>query len=153
MCNREILSRRIDWSFPRSSTTIRGRSPGGGRTNPPPLTVRVMRNALTGRGLSNKHFLWRLALLNPTHPEAVAGGANGAMAPPKRPEGGPTYLLPPPPKHQAGPSETRRALWARQVERTHLTILAHNMIHLRHKQTLIRTEKGPQGAQKGPLKR
>ena len=25
---------------------------GGGRTNPPPLTVRVMRNALTGRGLN-----------------------------------------------------------------------------------------------------
>ena len=36
MCNREISSRRIDWSFPRSSTTIRGRSPGGGRTPPPP---------------------------------------------------------------------------------------------------------------------
>ena len=29
MCNREISSRRIDWFFPRSSTTIRGRSPGG----------------------------------------------------------------------------------------------------------------------------
>ena len=54
MCNREISSRRIDCFFPRSSTTIRGRSPGGGgRTNPPPpLTVRVMRNALTGRGLT-----------------------------------------------------------------------------------------------------
>ena len=38
--------------FPQSSTTIRGRSPGGVvPTNPPPLTVRVMRNALTGRGL------------------------------------------------------------------------------------------------------
>ena len=34
MCNREISSRRIDWSFPRSSTTIRGRSPGG--VVPPP---------------------------------------------------------------------------------------------------------------------
>ena len=80
------------------------------------------------------------------------GGANGAMAPPKRPEAGANISFGPP-KHQAGPSETRRALWARQVERTHLTILAHNMIHLRHKQTLIRPEKGPQGAQKGPLKR
>ena len=34
MCNREILSRRIDCFFSRSSTTIRGRTPGG-RTNPP----------------------------------------------------------------------------------------------------------------------
>ena len=52
MCNREISSRRIDWSFPRSSTPIRGRSPGGGVVPTPPLTVRVMRNALTGRGIS-----------------------------------------------------------------------------------------------------
>ena len=53
MCNREISSRRIDWFFPRSSTAIRGRSPGGGGSyQPPPLTVRVMRNALTGRGLT-----------------------------------------------------------------------------------------------------
>ena len=83
------------------------------------------------------------------------GGQRGhAPPPPKRPEGGGQHIFwPPPPKHQAGPSKTRRALWARQVERTHLTILAHNMIHLRHKQTLIRPEKGPQGAQKGPLKR
>ena len=51
MCNREISSRLIDWSFPRSSTTIRGRSPGGGGVVPTPLTVRVMRNVLTGRGL------------------------------------------------------------------------------------------------------
>ena len=39
MCNRETSSRRIDWFFfPRSSTTIRGRSPGGGggRANHPP---------------------------------------------------------------------------------------------------------------------
>ena len=36
MCNREISSRRIDCFFPPSSTTIRGRSPRGGRTNPPP---------------------------------------------------------------------------------------------------------------------
>ena len=36
MCNREISSRRIDWFFPRSSTTIRGRSPGGGGSYPPP---------------------------------------------------------------------------------------------------------------------
>ena len=28
---------------------------GGGRTNPPPLTVRVMRNALTGRGLRGSY--------------------------------------------------------------------------------------------------
>ena len=87
--------------------------------------------------------------------EAVAGGggATGPWPPQTPRRGGQHIFWPPPPKHQAGPSETRRALWARQVERTHLTILAHNMIHLRHKQTLIRTEKGPQGAQKGPLKR
>ena len=37
MCNREISSRRIDWCFPRSSTTtIRGRSPGGVVPTPPP---------------------------------------------------------------------------------------------------------------------
>ena len=36
MCNREISSRRIDCFFPRSSTTIRGRSPGGGSYQPPP---------------------------------------------------------------------------------------------------------------------
>ena len=35
MCNREISSRRIDWFFPRSSTTIRGRSPGGVVPTPP----------------------------------------------------------------------------------------------------------------------
>ena len=63
MCNREISSRRIDWSFPRSSTTIRGRSPGGGGSyQPPPLTVRVMRNALTGRGGRN------LSMRGPTRP-------------------------------------------------------------------------------------
>ena len=50
MCNRDVSSRRIDWFFPRSSTTIRGRSPGG--VVPTPLTVRVMRNALTGRWLT-----------------------------------------------------------------------------------------------------
>ena len=64
MCNCEISSRRIDWFFPWSSTTIRGRSPGvGGRTNPPPpLTVRVMRNALTGRGLNHRRLAPRFAL-------------------------------------------------------------------------------------------
>ena len=36
MCNREISSRRIDCFFPRSSTTIRGRSPGGVVPTPPP---------------------------------------------------------------------------------------------------------------------
>ena len=36
MCNREISSRRIDWFFPRSFRTIRGRSPGGRTTPPPP---------------------------------------------------------------------------------------------------------------------
>ena len=36
MCNHEISSRRIDWSFPRSSTTIRGRSLGGGVVPTPP---------------------------------------------------------------------------------------------------------------------
>ena len=36
MCNREISSRRIDWSFPLSSTIIRGRSPGEGGVVPPP---------------------------------------------------------------------------------------------------------------------
>ena len=35
MCNREISSRRIDCFFPRSSTTIRGRSPGGVVPTPP----------------------------------------------------------------------------------------------------------------------
>ena len=34
MCNREIPSRRIDCFCPRSSTTIRGRSPGGGGVVP-----------------------------------------------------------------------------------------------------------------------
>ena len=36
---------------------------GGGRTNPPPLTVRVMRNALTGRGLRwDSHFKTELTI-------------------------------------------------------------------------------------------
>ena len=54
MCNREIWSRRIDWFFPRSSTTIRGRSPGGGgRTSPPPpLHGRRWQNTEYGRGLT-----------------------------------------------------------------------------------------------------
>ena len=64
MCNREISSRRIDWSFPRSSASPRPllreasakQGPiargGGVVPTPPPLTVRVMRNALTGRGLT-----------------------------------------------------------------------------------------------------
>ena len=47
--------------FSRSSTTIRGRSPGGSYQlqPPPPLTVRVMRNALTGRGLKGWSFRCR----------------------------------------------------------------------------------------------
>ena len=48
MCNREISSRRIDWYFPRSSTTIRGPIARGSY----PPTVCVMRNDLTGRWLS-----------------------------------------------------------------------------------------------------
>ena len=58
MCNREISSRRIDWSFPRSSTTIRADRQGRVVPTPPPapLTVRVMRNALTGRGIRAWHL-------------------------------------------------------------------------------------------------
>ena len=43
--------------FPRSSTTIRGRSPEGGRTNPPPppLHWRRWRNTENGRGLKGLH--------------------------------------------------------------------------------------------------
>ena len=59
MCNREISSRRIDWFFPRSSTTIRGRSPGGGSHQPPPpLHGRRWQNTEYGRGL--RHQLLRL---------------------------------------------------------------------------------------------
>ena len=49
MCNREIASRRVDCFFPRSSTTIRGRSPGGSYQ---PLHWRRWRNTENGRGLT-----------------------------------------------------------------------------------------------------
>ena len=52
MCNREISSRRIDWFFPRSSTTIGGRSPGGSHHPPPPLHWRRWQNTEYGRGLT-----------------------------------------------------------------------------------------------------
>ena len=46
MCNRDILSRRFDCFFPQSSTTIRGRSPGG--SYPLPLHWRMWRNTEHG---------------------------------------------------------------------------------------------------------
>ena len=51
MCNREISSRRIDWFFPRSSTTIRGRSPGVGvaPTPPPPARAKVAKHRVRAR--------------------------------------------------------------------------------------------------------
>ena len=58
MRNREISAGRIDWFLPRSSSSTRGRSPGG-RITPPPLTVRVMRNALTGWGLNKQERPFR----------------------------------------------------------------------------------------------
>ena len=53
MCNREISSRRIDWFFSAKLYDHQGPIARGGGVvpTPPPLTVRVMRNALTGRGL------------------------------------------------------------------------------------------------------
>ena len=73
MCNREISSRRVDWFFPRSSTTIRGRSPGGGVV-PTPLHWRRWRNTENGRGLRlrsrevkvrSKVKIWRFDVLGP----------------------------------------------------------------------------------------
>ena len=52
MCNREISSRRIDWFFSaKLYDHHQGPIARGGGSYQPPLTVRVMRNALTGRGL------------------------------------------------------------------------------------------------------
>ena len=63
MCNREISSRRIDRFFSAKLYDHQGpiARGGGGRTTP--LTVRVMRNALTGRGLNGnvKYFVSDLA--------------------------------------------------------------------------------------------
>ena len=55
MCNREISSIHGDWFFPRSSTTIRGRSPGGSY-QPTPLHWRRWRNTENGRGLIDRIF-------------------------------------------------------------------------------------------------
>ena len=61
MCNREISSRRIDWSLPQSSTTIRGRLPGG--SYQPSLHWRRWRNTENGRGLKGLSHLVQSCLL------------------------------------------------------------------------------------------
>ena len=80
MCNREISSRRIDWFFPRSSTTIRGRSPGGGgRTNPPPLHGRRWRNTEYGRGLIHQKYFQTTNAVDTLPLTAVANQAVGTI--------------------------------------------------------------------------